>query len=73
MPREEGARKPMSYRSRSLEGPSREEAARGRIVVAHVLRQPDGGLKAAPLPGALAERVGQAPSEMLSATQKIRL
>lgn len=61
------------FRFYRLEGPSREEAARGRIVAAHVLRQPDGVLKAAPLPGALAERVAQAPSEMLSATQQIRL
>jgi len=61
------------FRFYRLEGPSREEAARGRIVVAHVLRQTDGVLKAAPLPGALAERVGKAPSEMLLATQKTRL
>ncbi len=44
------------------EGPSREEVARGRITLAYVVRQPDGGFKAAPLPGALAEAIQQAPA-----------
>jgi acyl-CoA thioesterase FadM len=61
------------FRLYRLDGPSREEAARGRIIVAHVLRQPDGGLKAAPLPGPLAESLAQAPSELLSETPKILL
>jgi YbgC/YbaW family acyl-CoA thioester hydrolase len=45
-----------------LEGPSREEVARGRITLAYVVRQPDGGFKAAPLPAALAEAIQQAPA-----------
>ena len=69
-----GARS-LAYRFRfyRLDGPSREEAARGRITLAYVVRQPGGGFKAAPLPAALAERIQQAPSRLLSATQKIVL
>jgi YbgC/YbaW family acyl-CoA thioester hydrolase len=54
----------LTYRFRfyRLEGASREEVARGRITLAYVVRQPDGGFKAAPLPGALAERIQQAPA-----------
>jgi YbgC/YbaW family acyl-CoA thioester hydrolase len=65
----------LAYRFRfyRLDGPSRKEAARGRITLAYVVRQPGGGFKAAPLPGALAERIQQAPSRLLSATQKIVL
>ena len=53
----------LTYRFRfyRLDGPSREEVARGRITLAYVVRQPDGGFKAAPLPGALADRIQQAP------------
>jgi YbgC/YbaW family acyl-CoA thioester hydrolase len=68
-----GARS-LAYRFRfyRLDGPSREEAARGRITLAHVLRQPDGGFKAAPLPRALAEMIQQAPAELLSETGPAR-
>jgi YbgC/YbaW family acyl-CoA thioester hydrolase len=64
----------LTYRFRfyRLEGPSREEAARGRIVLAYVLRRPDGVLKAAPLPGALARMIQQAPSHLLSETGPAR-
>jgi YbgC/YbaW family acyl-CoA thioester hydrolase len=46
-----------------LDGPSRVEAARGRITLAYVRRQADGAFKAAPLPGALAEVLEQAPAQ----------
>lgn len=62
-----GARS-LTYRFRfyRLAGPSREEAARGRVTLASVVRQPDGGFKAAPLPEGLAETIQQAPSRLLS-------
>jgi YbgC/YbaW family acyl-CoA thioester hydrolase len=41
---------------------TRVEAARGRITLAYVLRQPDGAFKPAPLPGALADLIQQAPA-----------
>ncbi len=69
-----GARS-LTYRFRfyRLGGPSREEAARGRITLAYVVRQPDGGFKAAPLPRGLAKVLQQAPARLLSAKQKINL
>ena len=42
-----------------------EEAARGRLTVACVERQANGSLKAVPLPKAIADKIQQAPAQML--------
>jgi len=44
----------------------RREVARGAMKVACAARQPDGTLKSAPLPAALAERIQIAPAQALA-------
>jgi acyl-CoA thioesterase FadM len=42
-----------------------EEVARGRLTVVSVERQADGRMKAVPLPKAIADKIQQAPADML--------
>ena len=53
------------FRFRRLNGSGSEEVARGRLTVASVERQSDGTLKAVPLPQAIADKIQQAPEQML--------
>jgi acyl-CoA thioesterase FadM len=48
-----------------LNGSDPQEVARGRLTVASVERQPDGSLKAVPLPQAIADKIEQAPAHLL--------
>jgi acyl-CoA thioester hydrolase len=64
---ERKGRRSLTYQFRfsRLNGSSVEEVARGRLTVASVERQPDGTLKAVPLPKAIAAQIQQAPVDML--------
>ena len=53
------------FRFSRLNGSGSEEVARGRLTVASVERQADGTLKAVPLPKAMADKIQQAPAQML--------
>jgi acyl-CoA thioester hydrolase len=53
------------FRFRRLNGSGSEEVARGRLTVASVERQADGTLKAVPLPQAIADKIQQAPEQLL--------
>jgi acyl-CoA thioester hydrolase len=53
------------FRFSRLNGSRAEEVARGRLTVASVERQADGTLKAVPLPKAIADRIQQAPAQLL--------
>src|ERR1035438_5899274 len=53
------------FRFSRLNGSVPQEAARGRLTVASVERQPDGSLKAVPLPQAIADKIEQAPAHLL--------
>lgn len=49
-----------------LNGPTQQLVAHGRVTVVCAARQPDGTLKAVPFPRQLAERIQEAPKEMLA-------
>jgi YbgC/YbaW family acyl-CoA thioester hydrolase len=65
---ERKGRRSVTYQFRfcRLNGSSLEEVARGRLTVACVERQADGAMKAVPLPKAIADKIQQAPPQMLS-------
>ena len=46
-------------------GQARTEVARGRLIAVCAQRQPDGTMKAVPLPSAFADQLEQAPAELL--------
>ena len=64
---ERKGRRSLTYQFRfiRLDVPSGEEVARGRLTVVCVKRQADGGMKAVPLPKAIADMIQQAPPQML--------
>jgi len=64
---ERKGRRSVTYQFRfcRLNGSSLEEVARGRLTVACVERQADGAMKAVPLPKAIADKIQQAPPQML--------
>ena len=64
---ERKGRRSLTYQFRfiRLGGSSAEEVARGRLTVACVKRQANGGMKAVPLPKAIADMIQQAPAQML--------
>ena len=53
------------FRFSRQNGSNPEEVARGRLTVASVERQADGTMKAVPLPKAIADKIQQAPAQML--------
>ena len=53
------------FRFSRLNGSSQQEVARGRLTVASVERQADGSMKAVPLPQAIADKIDQAPVDVL--------
>ena len=64
---ERKGKRSLSYQFRfsRLSGSGPQEVARGRLTVAAVKRQADGSMKAVPLPRAIADKIQQAPAEML--------
>jgi YbgC/YbaW family acyl-CoA thioester hydrolase len=64
---ERKGRRSLTYQFRfsRLNGSVSEEVARGRLTVASVERQADGTMKAVPLPKAIADKIQQAPAQML--------
>ena len=61
---ERKGRRSLTYQFRfsRLNSASAEEVARGRLTVASVEREADGGMKAVPLPKAIADKIQQAPA-----------
>jgi YbgC/YbaW family acyl-CoA thioester hydrolase len=53
------------FRFSRLNRSSAEEVARGRLTVVSVERRPDGSMKAVPLPKAIADKIQQAPADLL--------
>ena len=64
---ERKGRRSLTYQFRfcRLGGLHPEEVARGRLTVASVERQANGSMKAVPLPKAVADKIQQAPAQML--------
>jgi len=64
---ERKGRRSLTYQFRfcRLNGSRPEEVARGRLTVACVERQANGTMKAVPLPKAIADKIQQAPPQML--------
>ena len=64
---ERKGRRSLTYQFRfcRLNGSRPQEVARGRLTVACVKRQTDGAMKAVPLPKAIADKIQQAPAQML--------
>ncbi len=64
---ERKGRRSLTYQFRfsRLNGLELEEVARGRLTVASVERQPDGSLKAVPLPRVIADQIEEAPAHLL--------
>jgi YbgC/YbaW family acyl-CoA thioester hydrolase len=64
---ERKGRRSLTYQFRfcRLDGLHPEEVARGRLTVACVERQANGGMKSVPLPKAIADKIQQAPARML--------
>jgi acyl-CoA thioester hydrolase len=54
------------FRFLKLNGSAQLEAARGRLVAVCAARQPDGTMKAVPLPEAFAAKLQEAPADLLS-------
>jgi YbgC/YbaW family acyl-CoA thioester hydrolase len=54
------------FRFSRLNSPRPEEVARGRLTVASVERQAGGAMKSVPLPKVIADKIRQAPADMLS-------
>src|ERR1035437_5675293 len=65
---ERKGRRSLTYQFRfcRLNGSGSEEVARGRLTVASVELQADGGMKAVPLPKVIANNIQQAPAHMLA-------
>ncbi len=66
------SRRSLSYHFRFScgRGRARREVAQGVLTVVCAARQPDGSLKAAPLPPVLADRIEVAPSAALGASRR---
>jgi acyl-CoA thioester hydrolase len=64
---ERKGRRSLTYQFRfsRLDRSGPQEVARGRLTVASVERQADGTMKAVPLPKAIADKIQQAPVQML--------
>ena len=64
---ERKGRRSLTYQFRfsRFNGSVSEEVARGRLTVASVERQADGTMKAVPLPKVIADKIQQAPAQML--------
>ena len=64
---ERKGRRSLTYQFRfsRLNGSDAQEVARGRLIVASVELQADGSLKAVPLPQAVADKIEQAPTNVL--------
>jgi acyl-CoA thioester hydrolase len=64
---ERKGRRSLTYQFRfsRLNGSGPDEVARGRLTVVSVKRQADGTMKAVPLPKAIADKIQQAPVQML--------
>ena len=60
------------FRFNRLGGPTPQPVARGRLVVACAARQKDGSLKAVPLPKQIADKIQEAPKEMLAKRENRR-
>ena len=56
----------ITYQFRFYKANEEQEVARGRVIVACAECGPDGGLKGAPLPKELAEKLEEAPAEVLA-------
>jgi YbgC/YbaW family acyl-CoA thioester hydrolase len=54
------------FRFYRLDGPARQQVARGRVTAVCAARQKDGSMKAVPLPPVLAEKIEVAPAELLA-------
>lgn len=54
------------FRFYRLNGPERQQVARGRVTAVCAARQKDGSMKAVPLPMVLAEKIEVAPAELLA-------
>ena len=53
------------FRFYRLKGSTRQEVARGRLVVVCTARQDDGSFKAVPLPNGISDQIEKAPPELL--------
>ena len=64
---ERKGRRSLTYQFRfsRLNGSSPQEVARGRVTVVSVERQADGSLKAVPLPKTVADKIEEAPAQLL--------
>jgi YbgC/YbaW family acyl-CoA thioester hydrolase len=64
---ERKGRRSLTYQFRfsRRNGTGPQEVARGRLTVTSVERQADGSMKAVPLPKAIADKIQQAPADML--------
>ncbi len=49
-------------------GPEQQLVARGRVIIVCAAREKDGSMKAVPFPKSLAERIQEAPAEILGET-----
>jgi len=65
---ERKGRRSLTYQFRfsRLDGSGAVEVARGRLTVASVERQADGAMKAVPLPQVIADKIQQAPADVLA-------
>jgi acyl-CoA thioester hydrolase len=55
------------FRFHRLNGAPEQEVARGKVIVVCAQRQPDGSMRAAPLPDDIARKIRQAPRRLLAA------
>ena len=65
---ERKGRRSLTYQFRfsRLNGSGSQEVARGRLTVASVKRQADGVMEAVPLPKVIADKIQQAPADVLA-------
>jgi YbgC/YbaW family acyl-CoA thioester hydrolase len=60
------------FRFRHADGRSSQDVALGSLIVVCAVRQPDGTLKATPLPSVLAQQIQEAPQALLGPPRKQR-
>jgi len=60
------------FRFYRLNGPARQQVARGRITAVCAARQNDGSMKAVPLPAVLAEKIDVAPAQLLAEDPQLK-
>ena len=60
------------FRFYRLNGPARQQVARGRVTAVCAARQKDGSMKAVPLPTVLAEKIEVAPAQLLAEGSQLK-